>query len=119
VKHLQYQFCLAILKQGSISLHALSPQLQCHFGQLPQLYFMVVRGTLCSMLSLLMAVGVSLSRSEKYDPSCFLVSNLWYAWSYCWISQKTKKQTNFSCMFNPVDQPTSLLKLLNICFNYF
>ena len=22
-------------------------------------------------------------------------------------------------MFNPVDQPTSLLKLLNICFNYF
>ena len=76
-----------------------------------------------SMLSLLMAVGVSLSRSEKYDPSCFLVSNLWYAWSYCWISQKKNKkknkQTNFSCMFNPVDQPTSLLKLLNICFNYF
>ena len=45
-----------------------------------------------SMLSLLMAVGVSLSRSEKYDLSCFLVSNLWYAWSYCWISQKTKKK---------------------------
>ena len=68
-----------------------------------------------SMLSLLMAVGVSLSRSEKYDLSCFLVSNLWYAWSYCWISQKTKKKkkTSLACLTQLTSQPVCLSCLIS------